>query len=96
MGLIDKLFTTNPEVAETEAAKPLINAKAEREKEEGKAVAKERAANANATIFNSCTDNFIKVVEAYGGGNFQTFEDYLSGLELFAETQAKVAKTISS
>jgi len=96
MSLFDKLFTQTDAQVETAAAKPLIEAKAQAAKEEGKATAKRAAADANAAIVSNVTDNFLKVIEASGNNGFNSFEDYLGGLELFAEAVAKVAKVAAS
>ena len=96
MGLIDKLFTQTDTQAEIAGCKSLIDAKAAAAKAEGKATAKRAAADANAAIVSNVTDNFIKVVEVAGNQSFTSYEDYLSGLEMFAESVAKVAKVASS
>jgi len=97
MSILDSLFKQDPASIEAQAAKPLIEAKAQAAKEEGKATTKRAIADANATIVSNITDNYLKVIEVTGDTNaMSSFDDYLQGMERFAETIAKVTKAVSA
>lgn len=83
MSILDKLLVKSDTAIEAEAAKPLLNAQAF-----------ESIARGNVSIYQGVVQSYSSLVNA--GMKPEDIEDYLAGIELFAESMSKVVKAAKS
>lgn len=98
MSILNTLLAGPSDTAvETKAAEPLIKARAESDRLVAKSEAEANKARACRENFSTLVDDFIKLYEVAGKQlNFSDLEDFLAGIELLAESQAKASKVITS